>query len=1021
MKRSLLIATLGIFILISATAMADTNGNKDNSIGSLNFTDRVVYVLDHDSNPLEGNWISMSNPHQGRSIQLPKSLKVTYQGPNSIEYGGVQGTLGRDKDESYSIKYPSVFSYLPVYLPEDNVSFFFYGNSSLEGNVDIYLFKLTSNSLAEFFDALASKDIDNLNKLFQNSVGKNYTKYSAALEEDGDLLDYDFGILDAGQYCIVMLQKNEDNSLTILSSTIFLVAENELLVYAPESVVEGDDLNINISSESIFNGNNSTYGAVLIREGAYKANIEIYSNGTKNGTIVKINDADVFSDLGVNSSNFRSKLTKNELQKEIQTIIGAGNGSIAIGEAGQKTLSITTLDLPEGYYYLFVAEYKPGRGVVGLTQLDTIIISQGDSNDDHSGDNPICSINFTDKVIHILNHNSDPREGNWIILGDPCEGRNIQLPSPIKFTYSGPNSIEYGGASGNLYRDKGESYTIRYPSIYSSLPVYLPGEDVRMSFFGNSTLEGNVDIYQFKLTSDSAYGLFDAFREGETGDLNSLFHNNMDGYYKKYSTVLGENGDLLDYDLGSLDAGQYCIVMVKENRDNSLTILSSTALIVSEYELCVSSPEYLEKGKDLEINVDLEGATEKDNYTFGAVLISDKAYRAEFELNSDGTRNRTSVIINDMDILDESGINSSNYRSKLNKGDLQKQVQSLIGEGNGSLAIGERCEDQLSVTAFDLPAGNYYLIVGAYVPGKGLVGISQLDIDIKPKGSSTQDDNSDDDNDYEEDEDSDDDSYEEDEDSNDDNYEEDEGSNDDDYEEDQDSNNGSNNKNKDKKEPKKNVQHKEQCKKFITKGSHIKFEFTKNNTCVNYLAFDSRITLGTTIATIEELKDKSTFVSTVPEGEVYKYFNVRIGDDEFSNPDNLKNGIIGFKVNKAWINENHINGDSITLQHFNKGKWKSLSIKRVKENKEYIYFEAKTPSFSPFAITAKKNTLDIEKKEETPVSSEVISQEETKKADETSTGFQENKNHTIFKIVSFFIGLLLILAVGTIVIKKKQS
>ncbi len=36
------------------------------------------------------------------------------------------------------------------------------------------------------------------------------------------------------------------------------------------------------------------------------------------------------------------------------------------------------------------------------------------------------------------------------------------------------------------------------------------------------------------------------------------------GITKKYSTVLGKNGDLLDYDLGPLDAGQYCIVMTQE-------------------------------------------------------------------------------------------------------------------------------------------------------------------------------------------------------------------------------------------------------------------------------------------------------------------------------------------------------------------------------------------------------------------------------------------------------------------------
>ena len=37
-----------------------------------------------------------------------------------------------------------------------------------------------------------------------------------------------------------------------------------------------------------------------------------------------------------------------------------------------------------------------------------------------------------------------------------------------------------------------------------------------------------------------------------------------------------------------LTAGQYCIVMIQENEDKSLTVLSATAFVVAEYELLVS-------------------------------------------------------------------------------------------------------------------------------------------------------------------------------------------------------------------------------------------------------------------------------------------------------------------------------------------------------------------------------------------------------------------------------------------------
>ena len=354
---------------------------------------------------------------------------------------------------------------------------------------------------------------------------------------------------------------------------------------------------------------------------------------------------------------------------------------------------------------------------------------------------PIGSINFTDRVVYILDHTSDPAEGNWITLGYPYEERRIQLPHPIKLTYSGPKFKEYEGASGTLYKDENESYTITYPSnsFYLTHPVYLPGEKVNMSFHGDSSLKGTVEIYLFNITSDSAYGVFDAFKTGEVENLDNLFHSDMEGNYKKYTAVLGKNGDLLNYDFGPLDSGQYCILMIQENEDNSLTALSATAFVVEEYKLYVSAPASIVKGEDLDINMALESAPNENNCTYGAVLIRETAYKANIEIDSHGTRNGTSVTVNDVDLIDEFDTNSSSSLSKLTKDELQTKIQIIIGEGKGSIAIGEKGQKTLSLTAFDLSPGSYYLLAGAYSPGKGLVGLTQLEVKIKSNGGSDDD------------------------------------------------------------------------------------------------------------------------------------------------------------------------------------------------------------------------------------------------------------------------------------------
>jgi len=594
--------------------------------------------------------------------------------------------------------------------------------------------------------------------------------------------------------------------------------------------------------------------------------------------------------------------------------------------------------------------------------------------------NPVCNLNFTDKVVYFLDHTSDPAEGNWITMGCPNEGRRVQLPHPIKLTYNGPKYKEYGGASGALNKDEEESYTITYPSTasYTTHPVYLSDENVTMSFHGESGLEGeNVDIYLFKVTSDCVYGLLEAFQAGDIENLDTLFQDSVEGEYTKYNTDLGDCGDLSDYDLGCLDTGQYCIVMVQQNDDRSMTVLSSTAFVVAEYELCVSSPSSIVKGDDLDVSI--TGAASENACTYGAVLIKEQAYKANIEINSDGTRDGTSVIINDMDIIDEFDIDSSNYRSKLTKSELQTEIQTLIGEGNGAIAIGEAGQDKLSLTAFDLPVGCYYLLVGAYSPEKGLVGLSQLEVEIKSKGNSNSGGSSG-------------------------------GSGG--------SSGGSGGGGGGSPEPAKNVKTKELCQQFVSNGNRIKFEFTKEATSVGYVEFNAKKTAGRITTTIEELKGKSSITSTEPEGEIYKHLNIWVGNGGFANSNNIENAIVGFRVSKEWITENHINMDTVILQHFSGNQWNSLKTEKVDEDDEYIYFEAETPGFSPFAITASKNILEIGEKpgDESPSTLDAEQQDNSEIVMESEIPSKEKG--TFGLIASFFVGFLVIILTG-IIIKEK--
>ena len=42
------------------------------------------------------------------------------------------------------------------------------------------------------------------------------------------------------------------------------------------------------------------------------------------------------------------------------------------------------------------------------------------------------------------------------------------------------------------------------------------------------------------------------------------------------------------------------------------------------------------------------------------------------------------------------------------------------------------------------------------------------------------------------------------------------------------------------------------------------------------------------------------------------------------------------------------------MHRYSQGKWNALNTTKTGEDDQYIYYEAKTPGFSPFAITSGK-------------------------------------------------------------------
>ncbi|ETA69017.1 subtilisin-like serine protease [Methanolobus tindarius DSM 2278] len=143
---------------------------------------------------------------------------------------------------------------------------------------------------------------------------------------------------------------------------------------------------------------------------------------------------------------------------------------------------------------------------------------------------------------------------------------------------------------------------------------------------------------------------------------------------------------------------------------------------------------------------------------------------------------------------------------------------------------------------------------------------------------------------------------------------------------------------------------------FVGTGDVI-FEFYRDGNDIRYVSYESLKNSGTISATIEVLVDKSAFVSSLPSGEIYRNINIWVGKVGYATEDNIANPVIGFRVDREWIDENDIDPDSIVLNRYD-GGWSKLSTWQTDSDDNYLYFEASTSGFSSFVITGETMMLE---------------------------------------------------------------
>ncbi len=151
-----------------------------------------------------------------------------------------------------------------------------------------------------------------------------------------------------------------------------------------------------------------------------------------------------------------------------------------------------------------------------------------------------------------------------------------------------------------------------------------------------------------------------------------------------------------------------------------------------------------------------------------------------------------------------------------------------------------------------------------------------------------------------------------------------------------------------------NIELIEKYDRFIYKDMTTSYRFKSEGNPVTYVNVTGKINAGEITTSVEVLRNTSSLVKNAPGGIIYRNVSISVGPSGFSR--NIENAVVTFRVTKSWINENNIDPRSIALMHYS-DSWNELRTEKIGENGAEIHYEARTDSFSYFAITGREFSI----------------------------------------------------------------
>lgn len=149
-------------------------------------------------------------------------------------------------------------------------------------------------------------------------------------------------------------------------------------------------------------------------------------------------------------------------------------------------------------------------------------------------------------------------------------------------------------------------------------------------------------------------------------------------------------------------------------------------------------------------------------------------------------------------------------------------------------------------------------------------------------------------------------------------------------------------------EPYENILVQERAEKSLIASTPVTYTYKTADLSIYEVEVTGKINEYDVRLLVEVLKDTSRLVEKPADGTIYKNLNI------WSGTKRIKESLIRFKVENSWITGNNFESSDIKMVKWDGYEWKELETTQTEKDGSYTFYEAKSDSFSGFAIIGSK-------------------------------------------------------------------